>query len=270
MKHRKVSPDKIKIPEIRVTARFDDGTWEQFRASIKEVGAIAPILCCEVDGELVLVDGLHRLVEARNNGISPVDVMILPGDMVDVLTKNIFLDHLRGKTPVSEMVKVIEALTKEYGLDSEQIAAKTGMQRDYIENLQKISDLTPFCRAALDEERIKVGHALALTRIKDAVRQETIMGQLELYHWSVKELQRYIDDVLAILARTEAPVEPGESKPPVKLKCFYCKGEFDPSELASPITCRECSAIMIQAIAQARHELELEHDHHGGQDLTQK
>lgn len=252
MKLRQVSPDAIKVPEVRVTARFDPDTWQQFQNSMDQVGAVAPVICCEVDSELVLVDGLHRLLEAKRTGRTPIAVAIIPGDMVDVLTKNIFLDHLRGKTPVSEMVTVIEALWKEYDLDSEKIAERTGLTRDYVEKLQKISELTPYCRSALDEERIKVGHAFELSRVKDPVSQETILGQLELYHWSVKELREYIDQVVAIVPQQEETPQERAGRAPVKVKCFYCKEELDPYEVAAPLTCRQCSAIMITAVAQAR------------------
>lgn len=270
MRHRQVSPDKIRVPEVRVTARFDEETWQQFQHSIEEVGAVAPIICCEVDGELVLVDGLHRLVEAKRTGRTPVDVMIIPGDMIDVLTKNIFLDHLRGKTPVSEMVKVIETLFVEYGLGVDEIAAKTGMTRDYVERLLKISELTPYCREALDQERIKVGHAIELARIKDPVRQETVLGQLELYHWPVKELHEYIDSLEAILAQPPTPPGGGAPPPPIKIKCFYCREDKDPTELAFPPTCRDCSAMMIQAIAQARREFEQDQAAKAAQGQAQK
>jgi len=254
MRHRQVSPDKIRVPEVRVTARFDEETWRQFQGSVAEIGTVAPIICCEVDGELVLVDGLHRLMEARRVGKTPIDVVVVPGDMVDVLTKNIFLDHLRGKTPPSEMVKVIETLSKEYGLDSEGIAQKTGMERDYVEKLIAIAELTPLCRAALDEERIKVGHAFALSRIKDPVRQEMVLGQLELYHWSIKALNEYIDQVEALVGEKQKIPMRETPPPPIKVKCFYCKGEFEPYEVASPITCQACSGIMISAVRQAEHE----------------
>lgn len=255
MRHRKLRIDKIKEPEVRVTARFDQETYEQFQSSIWDTGIVAPVICCEVEGQFVLVDGKHRLIEAKNSGQEVVDVVIIPGDMVDVLTKNIFLDHLRGKTPISEMVSVIEVLWKEYGLDSEKIAEKTGMTRDYVEKLQKISELTPFCREALDDGRIGVGHAEALAKVKDPVRQETILGQQELYHWSVKELSRYIDDVLAIVTEKEEAHPEEKERPPVKLKCFYCREDKDPSEVASPITCRDCSAMMIASMAEARRQM---------------
>jgi len=258
MKLRRVNPTTITVPETRVTARFDDETWRQFQESIRDVGPVAPVICCEVDGELVLVDGLHRLVEAINSKTGNIDVAVIPGDMVDVLTKNLFLDHLRGKTPVSEMVTVVEALWKEYGLDSEQIAARTGMTRDYVEKLQLISELTPMCREALDEGRIGVGHAAALTRLKDPVRQEMVLGQLLMYHWTVKDLESYIRDVLATIEATPPPPAGPAERPPVKIKCVYCGREYDPSEVAYVATCRECSGIMFASMAQARRELEAE------------
>ena len=258
MKLRKVNPDKIKVPEVRVTARFDEETWEQFQSSIKEIGAVAPVICCQVGEELVLVDGLHRLVESQRGGATMVDVAVIDGDMVDVLTKNLFLDHMRGKTPVSEMVNVIESLWKEYGLDSEKIAARTGMTRDYVEKLQLISELTPLCREALDEGRIGVGHAVALTKIKDPVRQETVLAQQVLYRWPVKDLEKYIKDILELVAYKEGKEAVEEARLPIKVKCIYCGEEYDPSEVAAPITCRYCSGIMFTSLAQARAEAKSE------------
>jgi len=130
MELSKVNPTTIKVPEVRVTAQFDEELYQRFKDSIKAIGAIAPIICYEVEGELVLCDGLHRLQEAITAGDSAIDVVVIPGDMIDVLTKNIFLDHLRGKTPVRQMVNVIKTLNQEYNLDSEQIKEKTGLSRD--------------------------------------------------------------------------------------------------------------------------------------------
>jgi len=255
MKLRKVKPDLIKVPEVRVTARFDEETWAQFQASIKEIGAVAPIICCLVEEELVLVDGLHRLVEAQKNGATTVDVAVIDGDMVDVLTKNLFLDHMRGKTPPSEMVNVIEALWKEYQLDSEQIAAKTGMTRDYVEKLQLISELTPLCREALDQGEIGIGQASALTKIKDPGRQEMVLAQIPHFRFTVKGLEDYIKEVEELAAYKEGRKLEKEVRPPVKVLCAYCGVEYDPSEVACPVTCRYCSGIMFASIVQARSEV---------------
>jgi hypothetical protein len=154
------------------------------------------------------------------------------------------------------MIMVIKALWKDFNLDSEQIAAKTGMTRDYVEKLQKLSELTPMVLASLDEEGIGVGHAHALTRIKDPIVQETVLHQQELYRWAIKELEEYIDGVLAIQQKRKET--PGSEAPaePYKFRCTYCGGEFEAHEVASPTTCRGCSGIMFGAISAARAETE--------------
>jgi ParB family chromosome partitioning protein len=256
MKLRKLDPKTIMVPEVRVTARFDDETFAMFQQSIKEAGQVAPIICSIIDGQVVLIDGLHRLQEAIRAQAPTIDVALIDGDIVDALARNIYLDKLRGKTPVSEMVKVIESLYKEYNVNIEELVKRTGLTRDYIEGLIVISELTPRVRAALDDEAIKVGHARALARIKDPVKQEAVFDQLRMYHWTVKALEEYIDEVLQIIEAPPPPHEEAGTRAPVRIKCTYCAGEFDVTEIANPNTCRSCSLVMFQAIAAARQELE--------------
>ncbi len=258
MKLKRVNPELIKVPEVRVTARMDEEKAEQFKASVAAAGIDEPIKVFEVDGELILSDGLHRLLEAIHNKMPLVDVYVRPGTMEDVLCNNLMSGHLRGTHPVSEMVRSIEVLWKEYNLDSEKIAAKTGMTRDYVEKLQLISELTPMGRAALDEGRIKyLGHALALIKIKDPVIQETVLGQLFMYNWSVRELEQHVANVLAIPPRE--PTAPGtEPPPPPEIKCHFCRQITEIANIANPNVCTECAGILLMSIAAARAEISKE------------
>jgi ParB family chromosome partitioning protein len=254
MKLRRVDPESIMIPEVRVTARFDEEKLAMFKESIKTTGQITPIICCQVDGNLVLVDGLHRLNEAIQNKVEKIDVAVTDGDMVDVLTKNIFLDHLRGKTPVSEMRKVIEALYKEYSISIEDIVKRTGLSQAYVEKLLIISELTPLVLEALDQEEIGVGHASALSRIKEPDRQEVVFQMCRANHWTVRQLEEFISQTLAIVQqRGEAPPVT-ERQAPATVGCTFCNEEYPPDQVASVIVCHSCQAIMYEAVAMARRE----------------
>jgi ParB/RepB/Spo0J family partition protein len=244
------------IPEVRVTARFDDEKLALLKQSLKSVGQITPIICCQVEDELVLVDGVHRLNEAIKNKVRSIEVVVDEGDMKKVLMRNIFLDHLRGKTPVSEMRKVILALYEEEKATIEEIVEGTGLSRDYIEKLLIISELTPMCLEALDEERIGVGHAFALTKVKDPARQEMILQQLLTYHWTIKQLEDYITEVERIVAERGEVVAQEGLQPTPTVKCRFCQQEYDPAQVASLIICQSCSAIMYEAIALAKIEAE--------------
>lgn len=260
MKLRRVDPKTIKVPEVRVTAQFDEELYQQFKESIKAVGQITPPIVYQVGEELILCDGLHRLEEAIKSGESSVDVVVIPGDMVDVLTKNIFLDHLRGKTPVSQMVKVIKKLYEEFNLDPDQIKEKTGLTRDYVEKLIKISQASPVVQDALDQGIIGVGHAFEISRLPYALQQEEVIAKHQVWRWTVKELHDQVDTVLKeleLIAKQPPPAGPAETKRPIQYVCEGCKEIVEPRYLRPVMLCPDCFG-NVWRLAKARASKEEE------------
>ena len=246
MKLRKVNPHSIVVPEVRVTAQFDEELYQQFRESIIEAGQITPPICYEVGEDLVLCDGLHRLQEAKNNGQTSIDVVVIPGDMIDVLTKNIFLDHLRGKTPVSQMVKVIRTLYQEYNLDPDQIKEKTGLTRDYIEKLLKIGAASPTVQDALDQGVIGVGHAFELSRLPYAIQQEELIAKQQIYRFKVTELHEFVDNVLREMKSVAEAGPPTVVTGPRPIATYHCEGcqvEVEPRYLRPVMLCPDCFGV---------------------------
>jgi len=243
VKLRKVKPGEIKVPELRVRARFDQELMIQFKNSIKETGIVAPVIVCQVNEDLVLVDGEHRLQEALENNLPMVDVVVFDGDMVDVLTKNLFLDQMRGKTPVSEMVEVIGALYSEYNLDPDQIRAKTGLTRDYIEKLVRISTASSSIQQALDDGVIGVGHAFELSRLPYAIQQEEVMAKHQVWRFTIKELHEQIDQVLKEMEGIAEIPPPAPQSGPGPARVFYCEGckeATDPRYMRPVMLCPNC------------------------------
>uniref|UniRef100_A0A6M3MAW4 ParB-like N-terminal domain-containing protein n=1 Tax=viral metagenome TaxID=1070528 RepID=A0A6M3MAW4_9ZZZZ len=260
MKLRTVDPKQIKVPEVRVTAQFDEELYQQFKDSIKEVGQITPPICYEVGEELILCDGLHRTQEAIANGEATIKVVVIPGDMIDVLTKNIFLDHLRGKTPVSQMVKVITTLFQEYNLDSDQIREKTGLTRAYIEKLIRIGEASPVVQDALDRGILGIGHAFELSRLPYAVQQEEIIAKHQVWRFSVTELHDQIDAVLRemkLIAEEGPPTAVTEPRPIAKYHCEGCKDEIEPRYLRPVMLCPNCFG-EVWRLGKARETAEVE------------
>jgi len=243
MKLRRVNPHDIKVPEVRVKAQFDEELYKQFQDSIKAVGQVTPIICFEVGEELVLCDGEHRLQEAINNGEKEIHAVVIPGDMTDVLTRNIFLDHLRGKTPVTQMVRVIKALYDDYGLDTDKIAEKTFKNRDYVEKLLQIGSASPSVQQALDQGVIGVGHAFEISRLPYAVQQEEIIAKQQVYRFPVKDIKDLVDNTLRemkLIAEEGPPATVTEPRPIAKYHCEGCKEEVEPRYLRPVMLCPNC------------------------------
>jgi len=267
MKLRRVDPKIIKVPEVRVTAQFDEELYKQFKASLKAVGQITPPLVYQVEEELILCDGLHRLQEAIEAEETIIEVVVIPGDMIDVLTKNIFLDHLRGKTRVSDMVTVIKTLRLEHNLDVDQIKEKTGLTRDYVEKLIKISEASSAVVDALDQGVIGVGHAFELARLPYPIQQEELIAKHQVWRFTVPEVHEFVDGVLRemeLIAKEPPPGPPAEPRKPPEYACEGCKEIINPRFLRPVLVCPECFGRLWRLAKAAKAKEEEESDKREG------
>lgn len=220
------------------------------------MGQIQPIVVVSSGEEYILVDGLHRLQEALTVGASQIDAVLYEGDAQDALLKNLVLNRVRGKTKASEMVNVIASLFNDYNLGIEDIEAKTGLRRDYVEKLLKISLASPSVQEALDREIIGVGHAFEVSRLPSQIAQDEVMAKYQVWRWTIKELHDQVEQVLAMIATM--PPQPVEVKPsePTKYRCEVCKTEAPLRYLRAVLLCPECFGLVwkghqeIQPIAQ--------------------
>jgi len=252
MKLRTVDPRKIQVPEVRVTSSFDGEILAMFKRSIQELGILEPPLVVQVNSDLVLVDGLHRLQEAVARGDQSVQVVVMEGEMQDVLLHNLQLSQLRGRTKASELVAVIEALWKEYNIDSDEISRRTGLSRERVEKLQVVSQARPVVREALDEDLIKVGHAFLLAKIGDPEVQERVLQQQLVFHWPERALAEHIAAVEA--AQAQAPAQPVQPPPaePMLFRCGFCGGDYPLEQIANPRVCVSCAGLLADATRQRR------------------
>jgi ParB family chromosome partitioning protein len=243
VKLRKVKPSLIKWPEERVTSVFDEETRQLLTALIKELGLISPILVQEIDGEIVGVDGFHRCEDCIKLGDAPVDVAVIEGNMVDLLCRNLVMDHARGKHKPSQMIRLLKILYEKYELDPDKIKENTGLPRDYIEKLLKIGTGSSVVLEYCDEQWMGVGKAYEISRLPYAVQQEELVEKLKAWRWPVKEVKEMVDN---ILKEMKATAEAGPStvaaapRPIVIYHCEACKVETELRYLRSVMVCPNC------------------------------
>lgn len=259
MRLRSVDPNTIQVPKTRVTAEWDEEKLEMFRASIDSAGQLEPILCIERDGELVLVDGLHRLMEARHRGDKRISVAVSTGEDVDVLTQNIVTNQLRGRAKASEIVAVIKVLIEEHDMDSDAIREKTGLSRDYLERLMWIAGARPEIRASLDEELIGVGAAYEISHRLTEGEQERMLSLQLQYRWPLADLRHMIDLVEENRAPegSEPPTDGAPAPlapPPERLlaTCSYCSDRLEPRHLVSRPMCPSCAGLIHTVLSEQR------------------
>lgn len=238
---KQIPLDQVVVPEVRITAVYDDELTTLLHDSLEATGQVVPIIVVEHDGLFYVADGKHRVDEARAKGAKKVDAIIRDGKPEDVLLLNLVTNRLRGKTKASEMVQVIQSLWNDYGLDSDQIRDKTGISRDHIERLMAISGATLDVKDALDEEKIGVGIAFEISRLPDPLQQSSLLNLCLLGRHTVAWVKDLVDQTLRFMKEPgEAPSEPVRREPPPPPTCSICKGEFKEEDLHPALLCPGC------------------------------
>lgn len=244
MNTKTIPISEISVPETRVTAVYDDELRQMLKETMAAMGMISPIVVVQTAEGYRLVDGQHRLQEKMAAGESQVDAVVYEGEEKDSLLLNLVLNRTRGKTKASEMVKVIGALYQDYSMDPDAIRDKTGLNRDYIEKLIKISAASPSVQELLDQEIIGVGVAFELSRLPAWVQQDEICARTQIYRYTVKDMKELVDETLRLMAQTKEPGQPPPPPPPPKYRCEGCQREMEPKYLKPVVLCPDCFGVV--------------------------
>jgi ParB/RepB/Spo0J family partition protein len=255
MKIVMVDPKEIKEPDVRITSTWDPEMLEMFKKSIEADGIQQPLILIREGETLWLVDGKHRKDEALLRGIPKVPCVIMDGTMRQVMTRNLYMNRLRGGIKASEMIKVMKWLHEHEGMNSEQIAKETGLKRDYIEKLLECTKAVPEVLEALDREEIGVGHAWEIARVGNKDVQLRLLAQVFQYRLSVKDLHSVVDDTLEILRKREEEAKNPQPPSPVlipKIRCHGCEEEYPIKKVVGVNLCINCYGLLIEAVREAR------------------
>jgi ParB family chromosome partitioning protein len=244
MNTKKVPVSEISIPDTRVTAVYDEELQQLLKETMAAMGMLTPIVVVQTPVGYRLVDGLHRLQEKKAAGETSVDAVVYEGEEKDSLLMNLVLNRIRGKTKASEMVKVIGSLFEDYKMDPDAIKEKTGLNRDYIEKLIKISRAAPSVQELLDQEIIGVGHAFEIARLPTFDQQNEVCAKTQLWRWTVKEIKELVDETLRIMANPSSTGTPPPPPVAIKYHCEGCQKELESKYLKPVMLCPDCFGIV--------------------------
>ena len=250
----------IKIPEIRVTAEMPEDLQEQFKESIKKSGVKNPLKIIYDKGEYILVDGLHRLIEAQMANQKEVPCVIVKGTLKQAMLENLATGKLQGRGKATDMIKVVKYLHDEEGMSIEEIAAQSGYKVDYLYDLLAIANAHPDLLLALDEEKIPLGAAKELARIPIPDVMLKMLYEVIYRRMTVRDVKEYVDLTLEALELKKKKAEEAKKRPPpefVPVTCWVCGDEAPAKDMVSFLLCPKCQAVLFDykaKIRAAQHE----------------
>ena len=240
MRVRNLPLDQIVVPPVRITAVFDEELRTQLGLSLGQAGQLQPIIVVEKDGAYLLVDGLHRIEEARRRGDPTIPAVVHQGDEVTALLYNVASSRLKGKIAIGNLLEVVGYMTQTLQLDSIEIARITGMTRDYVERLWRVSEACEEIQDALQRETVGLAVAAEIARLPHPDQQRYVLGVAERYKMPAKEVKVYVDQALSPLP---APSPETAATAPLIVASFVCEGcglDPGPGLLRPVLACPSC------------------------------
>ena len=178
---------EVPIGSIRPNTRqprtyFDEEAMSALAASIRELGALQPVLVKELPGETdsyELIAGERRWRAARRAGLQSIPVLAQTqtGDVQSLeqaLVENL---HREDLNPLEEAA-AYQQLIDDFSFTHEQVSKRVGKSRAAVTNTLRLLQLPAGVQRALADCTISAGHARALLGTPDRVLQEKLVARI--------------------------------------------------------------------------------------------
>jgi ParB-like chromosome segregation protein Spo0J len=205
-----LSVTEIQVPPIRITSHMDDELQHDFELSVQTAGILQPLHVMRSEGTLWLIDGLHRLQQAKARGGATVPCVVVEGSYRDAVLQNLATSWLHGRPKNSELRQVIKHLFEELGMDVLEIRQRLGISQTTIENLIWVNRAIAKVQEALDADQMPLGAAVAIARIGHDHYQQRMYEVYMVHRPNVEVFAGACADVRASVEAGDVPMTPTE------------------------------------------------------------
>lgn len=187
---------EINIPDLRVSAQFDEELREEFVESVARQGVLVPVLLHRVGGKLWLIDGRNRIMAARAVGLTEVPARVMPGTTAGLMLLNLATSRQKGRSNPAEEAQLIRRLREDEGMPLEQIAQSTGLSVRQVRKLHDIATLTPSVLELLGQGKLGISHCEELLALEDPDRQRETAQQAVEWRYTVEQVRARVHALL--------------------------------------------------------------------------
>jgi ParB family chromosome partitioning protein len=146
---------------------FDEKSMLELADSIRQHGVFQPVIVKPSGGTYTLVAGERRVRASRLAGLTKVPAIIRDYNAV-YLSELAILENLQREdlTPIEEAIAFQKAIFN-LKLTHEELGKKIGKSRAYVTNIMGLLNLPAAVIDDVNKGRISMGHARALSKLKD-------------------------------------------------------------------------------------------------------
>lgn len=190
---------------------FENQSIKELAVSIKEYGVIQPIIVKKGTNGYILVAGERRVRASKIAGYDTIPAIIRDYNSIH-LGELAILENLQREdlTPIEEAIAFKKMLSSSK-MTHEQLGEKIGKSRTYVTNSIGLLKLPAIIIEDVNSKRLTMGHARALSKLKDVVSIMRLRDRVLSESLSVRDLERLIREmtktdveILSVTARKTA------------------------------------------------------------------
>lgn len=181
--------DSIRTNPAQPRKNFDEAAIDGLARSLKDRGALQPIVVRRSGAGFELVAGERRLRAARKAGLKEMPAVIRAVGDAEMLELALIENIQRADLGAVERARAYKALADRNGLTHEQIAEKMGEDRVTVTNYLRLLALAPAVLDQIEDNSLNMGHARALLGLSDARKQVELAERAVKDGWSVRRVE---------------------------------------------------------------------------------
>lgn len=186
--------DKIKPNPYQPRYVFDEEELKELSLSIKAHGIIQPIIVKKVGDYYTIIAGERRYRAsklAHQQTIPAIVRQYEKSKMIELaLIENLQRENL---SPIEE-AKAYNQIMRELDLTQKEVAERVGKTRSYVTNMLGLLNLPEKVLKLVDEKKLSMGHARALSKLLDKERIMSLSNQIIEKGLSVRDVERLVLD----------------------------------------------------------------------------
>lgn len=194
--------DKEEVVEIDLSAidpnpfqprkHFDEESLKELADSIRVNGVLQPIIVKKVLNRYLLVTGERRVRASKMAGFSAIPAIVRDYN-TRYLAELALLENIqREDLTIVEEAEAYRNAINSMNLTHLELAEKVGKSRSYISNTLGILTLPDEIIREINEGRISMGHARALSKLQDGERIRQIAEMIVNNHLTVRDLESLV------------------------------------------------------------------------------
>jgi len=224
--------DKILVPEERVTSVYDEELEAELEASIRQHGILQPLQIAEVDGQYILIDGLHRLRVAKKLGMKTVPAIVKSMTEDQLLVTNLIMNRQRGRSNPAQEALILKKLVDEYNYDFNKAAEMLGMSQATADKYYKIaSNCSEKVLDMMGRGMVSVGCAYWLSYLEDKSKQDELLEYIIKWGYTVEQCKSAVMSLVTPQAETPYIIMPSGEPKPRPIPVYPCGREVDPTDV---------------------------------------